>query len=334
MATEGQVTANRTNAQKSTGPRTPEGKEKASQNAVRHGFFAQEVVIKGEDPGEFEFFRDQMLEELAPAGPTESLLATRIVGLSWRLQRAERLQGVAFDTLGEEKKPAKPIWSDEAKGWVVPQPAQLGPEEQARRIVQDFGEARILDRLLVYERRIEYSLYRTMAQLEKHQRQRREGGASNLKCEVSSLKLENPASSPLTSDFTLQASNSPIATSGVHTNVGEADERSCETNPISAAPRSTGILPVNLDHGRDGDPKRDLLRLGTHAHATVPPSGVDTNVAKAEGQSCKTNPISGPGPDRPEGMTVRNEANFVNSQTEVNCCGEKGLWEKSPVLRR
>jgi hypothetical protein len=45
--------------------------------------------------------------------------------------------------------------------------------------------------------------------------------------------------------------------------------RLCKTNPILAAPRGTGILPVNQDHGRD-------------AHATVP-----------AGKSCKTNPISG-----------------------------------------
>ena len=75
MATEAQVVANRLNAQKSTGPRTGVGKAKASQNAVRHGLLAQQAVIRGEDPGEFEFYRDQMLGELAPAGAMESMLA-------------------------------------------------------------------------------------------------------------------------------------------------------------------------------------------------------------------------------------------------------------------
>ena len=53
MTTEAQVLANRSNAQKSTGPRTPEGKAAVAQNAVQHGLLAQEVVIKGEDPQEF-----------------------------------------------------------------------------------------------------------------------------------------------------------------------------------------------------------------------------------------------------------------------------------------
>jgi hypothetical protein len=61
MASAAQVLANRSNAQKSTGPRTPEGKAVVSQNAVKHGLLAREVVIKGEDSGEFEFYRDQML---------------------------------------------------------------------------------------------------------------------------------------------------------------------------------------------------------------------------------------------------------------------------------
>jgi hypothetical protein len=45
MATEAQIEANRANAQKSTGPRTPEGKEKAAQNALKHGLLAREAVV-------------------------------------------------------------------------------------------------------------------------------------------------------------------------------------------------------------------------------------------------------------------------------------------------
>ena len=101
MASVAQIQANRSNAQKSTGPRTPQGKERASQNAIKHGLLAREAVIQGEDPEEFELFREGMLAELAPVGTVETMLAQRVVGLSWRLRRAERLQNAAFAALDD-----------------------------------------------------------------------------------------------------------------------------------------------------------------------------------------------------------------------------------------
>ena len=40
-----------------------------------------------------------LLAELHPAGAMEAILAERIVGLAWRLRRADRLQAEVFDTL-------------------------------------------------------------------------------------------------------------------------------------------------------------------------------------------------------------------------------------------
>ena len=54
MATDAQIQANRENAKKSTGPRTPEGKARVSKNALKHGLLAQDSVIPGEDPAEFD----------------------------------------------------------------------------------------------------------------------------------------------------------------------------------------------------------------------------------------------------------------------------------------
>ena len=55
--TPGMLAANRRNASKSTGPQTPEGKVRASQNSFRHGFYAtpdaevrEEMIQIGEDP--------------------------------------------------------------------------------------------------------------------------------------------------------------------------------------------------------------------------------------------------------------------------------------------
>ena len=66
MATEAQIIANRRNSQKSTGPRSPEGKAVVSKNAVKHGLFASENVIKGEKKEDFDLFHDEMLSKFHP----------------------------------------------------------------------------------------------------------------------------------------------------------------------------------------------------------------------------------------------------------------------------
>ena len=49
MATEAQINANRRNAQKSTGPRSPEGKAATSRNALKHGLCAEKHLLVDED---------------------------------------------------------------------------------------------------------------------------------------------------------------------------------------------------------------------------------------------------------------------------------------------
>ncbi len=171
MATEAQVRANRLNALKSTGPRTVEGKAVVAQNAVRHGLSARQAVIVGEDVGEYEFYREQMLAELAPEGAMESALAQRAVGLAWRLRRAERLQNEAFDTL-YDRDVTDPFGRLMRKLRAKEQASTDGDEAGrdltcGRIVVHDFGDARVLDRLLLYERRLEHSLYKTIDELQR-----------------------------------------------------------------------------------------------------------------------------------------------------------------------
>ena len=97
MSTERQIKANRLNARKSTGPKTAEGKAVVAQNAVKHGLFAHENVIKCEKQADFDHFRDELLAGLAPVGGVEAMMAERIVSLSWRLKRAERMNSEVID---------------------------------------------------------------------------------------------------------------------------------------------------------------------------------------------------------------------------------------------
>ena len=84
--------ASRRNGAKSQGPKTPEGKARSAQNALRHGLCAEEfVVLHDEDAQAFAALQAALLEELAPQGALQQLLAGRIVRAAWRLERAERL---------------------------------------------------------------------------------------------------------------------------------------------------------------------------------------------------------------------------------------------------
>ncbi len=53
MASDRQARANRRNAQKSTGPRTPEGKAKSRFNALKYGIHADQIVLPTENEDEW-----------------------------------------------------------------------------------------------------------------------------------------------------------------------------------------------------------------------------------------------------------------------------------------
>jgi len=92
MASEKQIAANRRNAAKSTGPKTPKRKQVSRLNARKHGLRAQEVLIPDEEPAGFESYRKDALRDLAPSGFLETELAETIVKSCWRLRRCERIE--------------------------------------------------------------------------------------------------------------------------------------------------------------------------------------------------------------------------------------------------
>ena len=96
MATEKQIEANRLNAQKSTGPTSPEGKAKSSANRLSWGFASNTTVIPGEDPREFKALTDDLLNEHQPATATEQVLVEQMAHNRWLELRAFRLQTEAF----------------------------------------------------------------------------------------------------------------------------------------------------------------------------------------------------------------------------------------------
>ena len=175
MSTKAQIKANQQNAEKSTGPQTDEGKAAVSQNAVKHGLFATKTVITGENPADYELFRDKMLAELTPSGMLESVLAERIVSLSWRLQRTEQIQNEVFDDMIGRKVTNNPA-RRERECYYINQGIYRGDPRMnlddlplGRIATSDWSNGRVLERLMLYERRIENSLYKTINRLKQYQ---------------------------------------------------------------------------------------------------------------------------------------------------------------------
>ena len=92
MATQAQVDANQANSQKSTGPKTPQGKAASSRNRLSHGFASSTRFVRGEDPAEFNLLLDDLLAEHQPATPTEQILVEQMAHHHWISMRATRLQ--------------------------------------------------------------------------------------------------------------------------------------------------------------------------------------------------------------------------------------------------
>jgi len=166
MATQKQILANRLNAQRSTGPNTPEGKALASQNATKHGVLARTDVIATENQADFDLHAGQMLSSLKPIGPMESMLAMRIISLSWRLKRAEDFQTQTFNTLNT-KKSLTPLEKMKRSVFHQDEDPENPNQPIGQTVINDFSNANVLDRLLMYERRIENSLYKTLNEIQR-----------------------------------------------------------------------------------------------------------------------------------------------------------------------
>jgi hypothetical protein len=94
--------ASRRNGAKSRGPKSPEGKERSAQNALKHGLRDETFVVAGaESAEEFAALEAALIDELAPDGALQRVLAERIARAAWRLERAERIEGQLFDHHGE-----------------------------------------------------------------------------------------------------------------------------------------------------------------------------------------------------------------------------------------
>src|SRR5829696_6221475 len=108
MTSEKKAQSNRQNALKSTGPKTPEGKDAVRLNALKHGLLSQEILLPGEDEEALRELGQSLRAELQPVGELESLLVDRIIASYWRLRRLGRVEAgiFAWELYGELERRA------------------------------------------------------------------------------------------------------------------------------------------------------------------------------------------------------------------------------------
>jgi hypothetical protein len=123
----------------------------------------------------FDLRREAMLGEMSPVGAMEIMMAERIISLSWRMDRAARMQDQAINEMIEALEPTPidhyirkttaPFLRGSEERFNVPEPAMaLG-----RIARHDWENSCVLERLLMYERRMESSTYKTMNKLKQLQ---------------------------------------------------------------------------------------------------------------------------------------------------------------------
>src|SRR5271166_5240461 len=87
----------------STGPRTPEGKQRTRLNALRHGLTGQTVVLPTEDLQAYKTFCDDFVVHYVPVGPVERQLVQTIADTSWRLNRISAMEHSSLSLAAAEK---------------------------------------------------------------------------------------------------------------------------------------------------------------------------------------------------------------------------------------
>ncbi len=103
---EAQLAANRANSRKSSGPRTPEGLARSSQNSFKHGLFSRNVFIPVGQEDFYDQFVAGIVGSLHPGSPLELQVCHDVANAHWRLSHLTSVEAVMF-TLPPEA-PAAP----------------------------------------------------------------------------------------------------------------------------------------------------------------------------------------------------------------------------------
>ena len=168
LISEKRLSANRRNAQLSTGPKTKPGKQHSRRNALRHGILASKLLVTdgaaAEDNVIFDTFFLALQQDLQPEGELENLMVQEIAICYWRLRRALQAEAASVERVSDPASKPTIYRVVRACSSPTPQPVKnppsLPPEEDMNRILR-------------YKTSIQRQLAFALNQLERLQRARK-----------------------------------------------------------------------------------------------------------------------------------------------------------------
>src|SRR5579863_2389468 len=212
MASPAQFQANQANAQRSTGPRSPEGKARVSQNALSHGLTARHLAIRPDEQEEFTALQDSLLAELAPQGAIETVTFQELLHAAWSLHRFRRVEA-----------------------------------EASSGTLADFSEApatTVLDRLGRYQARAQRAYYKVIQELRTLQTNRTLRFVKlneDVAADVPAIAAINELTKQTHSEVTAEAIQQAIHIVDYQTGVLKLNSMQNQTTPSPAAPPRTGL---------------------------------------------------------------------------------------------
>ena len=142
---ERKLAANRANARKSRGPKTPEGKRAVRNNALKHGLYAATcaVLLPVDDPEDFQASYHQWHRLFTPRDYEEFALLDLLVAAHFRLTRQLRIERGIYmqdlelqDMLRAKGNPMPPDHTDPASGVAYAFRGLASISESNRQIVR------------------------------------------------------------------------------------------------------------------------------------------------------------------------------------------------------
>ena len=171
MTTPTRTEANRRNALKSTGPRTPRGKAKASLNSMRHGFRSRDALLPGENSRDFFDLLRQLCAEFSPATATQEILLDQMAVAYWKLARLQRIENYVYRVGCEKDSFVSTLREylssdDEPDDDPEPEPPPPSPDELlGTAYLRNANSTRAFVSLSNYEARLERSFLRALREL-------------------------------------------------------------------------------------------------------------------------------------------------------------------------